>query len=205
MKKGIIVVQIFVVLLFLAKISAVGGFLQQLENSGTSFLSVAMAQSSGKGTYNPPLKDAGTDSLKQERDLVSALQKKSTELESRETALKAEEQKLQALKKEITDKIDVLRKIEEQMTAKLEADKTTSNKKFKDLAKVYEAAPPDKAGAMLERMDVQTAAAITMNMKRDKAGIIWGYINPQRAVEITREITRAGKFVQEEKPTAPGQ
>jgi flagellar motility protein MotE (MotC chaperone) len=200
MKKGIVIVQILIVVLFLAKISAVGGFMQQLENSGASFLSVAMAQSSGKGTNNPPPRETSTDSLKQERDLVSSLQKRSAELETREAALKADEQKLQALKKEITDKIDVLRKLEEQMTAKLEADKTTSNKKFKDLAKVYEATPPDKAGAMLERMDIQTAAAITMNMKRDKAGIIWGYISPQRAVEITREITRAGKFTQEDKP-----
>lgn len=199
MRKGIVVVQILIVLLFLAKISAVGGFMQQLENSGPSFLSVAMAQSSGKGTYNQPSGTA-TDTLKQERDLVSSLQKRSAELESRETALKAEEQKLQALKKEITDKIDVLRKLEEQMTAKLDADKTATNKKFKDLAKVYEAAPPEKAGAMLERMDIQTAAAITMNMKRDKAGIVWGYINPQRAVEITREITRSGRFAPEEKP-----
>lgn len=200
MKKTIAVVQVLIVLLFLAKISAVGGFMQQIENSGASFLSVAMAQSSGKGTGNPPQKEAAVDALKQERDLVSSLQKRSAELESRETALRAEEQKLQALKKEITDKIDVLRKLEEQMTAKLEADKTTSNKKFKDLAKVYESTPPEKAGAMLERMDVKTAAAITMNMKRDKAGVIWGYINPQKAVEITREITRSGRFAPEDKP-----
>jgi flagellar motility protein MotE (MotC chaperone) len=205
MRKGIVVIQILIFLLFLAKISAVGGFMQKIENAGASLTSLAMAEPSGKGAYKPPLKDIAADSLQKERDLASSLQKRNADLDGREAAIKAEEQKLSALKKEITDKIDVLRKLEEQLTAKLEADKTVSNRKYKDLAKVYEATPPERAGAMLERMDIQTAAAITMNMKRDKAGIIWGYINPQKAVEITREITRAGRFVQDEKPATPAQ
>ena len=60
------------------------------------------------------------------------------------------------------------------------------------MAKVYEATPAAKAGKMLEQLDIKTAAGITMNMKKDKAGAIWGYVNPQKAVEITKEITRAG-------------
>ena len=44
---------------------------------------------------------------------------------------------------------------------------------------------------MLEKLDLKTAAGITMHMKRDKAGVIWGFLNPQRGVEITREITMA--------------
>jgi len=28
-------------------------------------------------------------------------------------------------------------------------------------------------------------------MKRDKAGAIWGFLSPQKAVEITKEITLA--------------
>jgi hypothetical protein len=31
---------------------------------------------------------------------------------------------------------------------------------------------------MLEKLDIPTAAGITMNMKRDKAGAIWGYMTP---------------------------
>jgi len=206
MKKMIIVIQILVLVLFLAKISIVGEFMQKMENAGSYLTSLAIAQPTGKTADQPVPKEAGADPLQKERDLASALQKRSTELDTREAAVKGEEQKLSALKNEIAAKIDVLRKLEEQLTAKLEADKVSANKKYKDLAKVYEATPPDKAGAMMERMDVQTAAAITMNMKRDKAGTMWGYINPTKAVEITKEITRAGKFVPEDKPAAaPGQ
>lgn len=205
MKKWIIVIQIFVLVLFLAKISVIGGFMQKMENAGSYLTSIALAESPEKTTERSPVKDVGADNLQKERDLASTLQKRIADLDDREAAVKAEEQKVAALKIEITNKIDLLRKLEDQLTVKLETDKTSANKKYKDLAKVYEATPPDKAGAMLERMDIQTAAAITMNMKRDKAGIIWGYVNPQKAVEITKEITRAGKFVQEDKPAAPAQ
>jgi flagellar motility protein MotE (MotC chaperone) len=55
---------------------------------------------------------------------------------------------------------------------------------------VYEAAPPQKAAAMLEKLEVRTAAGITINMKRERAGLIWGFLTPQKAVAITNEITR---------------
>ncbi len=80
--------------------------------------------------------------------------------------------------------------LEERLGASLEEEKTSENKRYKDLAKVYDAAPPDKVGSMLEKMDTKTAAGITMNMKRDKAGAVLGYLSPQKAIEITREITR---------------
>jgi flagellar motility protein MotE (MotC chaperone) len=59
--------------------------------------------------------------------------------------------------------------------------------------------PPAKAGAMLETLDIETAAGITMNMKRDKAGNIWGYLTPKKAVDITKEITRSLKASNEKK------
>lgn len=97
------------------------------------------------------------------------------------------------LKREILDKVELLRVEQEKMDAMTKNVQTVENKKYKDLAKVFDATPAAKAGAMLEQLDVKTAAGITMNMKRDKAGLIWGFLSPQKAVEITREITRTSK------------
>jgi flagellar motility protein MotE (MotC chaperone) len=36
-----------------------------------------------------------------------------------------------------------------------------------------------------------------MNMKSKKAGALWGHINPQKAAEITREITQSSKTQEE--------
>jgi flagellar motility protein MotE (MotC chaperone) len=104
---------------------------------------------------------------------------------------------LLTLRKEITDKIALLKGQEEKLTAMLDAGQNSDIKKYKEMAKVYEATPPAKAGAMLEKLDIKTAAGITMNMKKDKAGAIWGFISAQKAVEITKEITRSGKPLQE--------
>lgn len=193
MKKLIIACQIVFVLFFLVKALSHIDLLKQIPfpaplswNSGDE----AIAQTPAKAAP-PPAKDVTDDDLQKERDLLTMLQKKQKDLEERENALKAEEQKIAALKKEVMEKIDALKALETQLTAKLDTEKAQDEKRFKDLAKVYEATPPQKAAAMLEKLDVRTAAGITINMKRDRAGLIWGFLAPQKAVEITNEITKA--------------
>jgi len=127
-----------------------------------------------------------------DRALLYSIQKRQTELTQKEELLKADEQRLLALKKEISEKMDLLRQMEVKLTSALENEKNNEIKKIKELAKVYESMPPAKAGAMLAKLDVKTAAGITVNMKRDRAGAIWGHLEPQRAVEITKEITKQG-------------
>ena len=137
------------------------------------------------------------DILTQQRDLASALAAKKTELDNRENALRVDEQRLMALRKDITEKMTILKAQEEKLAAQMDATREEDIKRFKDMAKVYENTPPAKAGPMLEKLDTKTAAGITMNMKKDKAGALWAYISPQKAVDITREITRNGGFKSE--------
>jgi len=144
----------------------------------------AIAQSEG-----PQAKE---EIVNPDRALLYSIQKRQTELSQKEDALRADTERLAILKKEISDKIEILRQIETRLNAALEAEKTADGKRLKDMAKVYEAMPPAKAGTMLAKLDVKTAAGITINMKRDRAGAIWGYLEPQKAVDITNEITRQG-------------
>jgi flagellar motility protein MotE (MotC chaperone) len=153
----------------------------------------AIAQTYAKTTV-PPVRDVSDDVLQGERDLMSLLQKKQKELDARESAIRVEEEKIQALKKDIMQKIDQLTALDNQLTLKLDAENSNDAKRLKDLAKVYEATPPQKAAAMLEKLETKTAAGITINMKRERAGLIWGFLNPQKAVEITREITKKSKY-----------
>ena len=57
------------------------------------------------------VKDVTDDPLKKERDLFASLQKREKELDIRESSQKAEEQKVLALKKEILEKIDMLKQL----------------------------------------------------------------------------------------------
>ncbi len=201
MKKSVVIVQVIVVIIFVVKIGAMIGGVETYAGVDTALVTpgVATAQTSGTAALQPPSRDVLSDPLTKERTLETALQAKLQQLEQRESLLKTEEQRLLALKTELTEKIDTLRALQKQISTATEAYKTEENKKIKDLARVYEAMPPAKAGAMLETLDIQTAAGITMNMKRDKAGSIWGYLSPKKAVDITKEITRSLKAATENK------
>ena len=202
MKKIIIGIQILILVLILIKAASVVGLIKKTDFLSATSLTTrqALAESTvaspaaGKmpSVLRQPVNETAADDLTTVRDLATALAAKKSELDKRESNLRAEEQRLLALKKEITDKIVLLKSQEEKLTSALENHKADDLKRYKDMAKVYESAPPAKAGKMLEQLDIKTAAGITMNMKKDKAGAVWGYITPQKAAAITKEITQAG-------------
>lgn len=211
MKRFIVSCQIMIVAFFVVKIlfltetlqtysippvSALRDFGQAIAQTNTSVANASAANPSATNSV-PEVKDVTDDPLKKERDLFASLQKKQKELDMRESALKAEEEKGLALKKEIMEKIETLRTLETQLSSKLDMDKANDFKRLQELAKVYEAAPPQKAAAMFEQLDIRTAARITINMKRERAGLIWGYLTPQKAVAITNEITRTARLTAE--------
>ena len=194
MKRALVACQIVIVALFAAKLL----FLMEAWTPASAPVSTWLRP--GQANAQPPapvavppraVRDVTDDGLAQERALFTLLQKKQQELEAREGAVRAEEERVLALKQEVMERIDALKSLETQLGSKLETEKGNEGKRIKDLAKVYEATPPQKAAAMLEKLEVQTAAGITVNMKRDRAGLIWGYLTPEKAVAITNEITRA--------------
>jgi len=198
MKKSLVIGQIVIVLILGVKIATLGQLFDQTAFSKKIELVRAAVASPNPQNMMPVAGKGGLDvELQKERELYAILEKQKMELDAKESSLKLEEQKITALKKEVQDKIDQLGAIEKRLEAKLDAEKTADTKKYKDLAKIYEAATPVKAGAMLERLDNKTAAGITMNMKRDKAGAILSNVNVKKVVEITNEITKGFKAVPE--------
>jgi len=202
MKKILVVAQILIIGMVIVKLLAVGQlfFDKDVQKKDMSFVGQAMAQLTTSGNSAAKLKDILDDRLQKERDLYSALEKRKAELDARENTIRTDGQNLQVLKKEITDKIDALKVLEKQLDGKLENQNTVDMKKYKDLAKMYEAAVPAKAGAMMEKLDIKTAAGITMSMKRERAGAVLSNMNLQKAVDITKEITQLTKVTQDTKP-----
>jgi len=198
MKRFIVSCQVVIVVFFIIKILFLTEALRIESISpvlSLDHLGQAIAQTTKPAANAAAMdvKDVTDDPLKKERDLFASLQKRQKELDMWESTLKAEEQKIVALKKEIMEKIDTLKSLETQLSAKLDMDKINDTKRLKELAKVYEATPPQKAAAMLEKLEVRTAAGIIINIKRERAGLIWGYLTPQKAVAITNEITRTAR------------
>ena len=125
----------------------------------------------------------------QDGNLMHNLLEKQKELDNREKALREEEGKLEALKKDVTEKMEALRILEERMSPSMESQKAEKDKKYQSLAKIYEVTPPGKAAAIFERMDRKMAAEIMLRMNSKKAGAIWAHINHEAGVQIAREMT----------------
>ncbi len=183
MRKVIAVCGILIIAIFLSKVFVVAGFFSKVNASGDlAIINRALADP----TLNTrlPVRDILDDALLNERKLMDQLQEKQKQLEVRENLLRSEEARLESLKKEIVAKIESLKSMEDKLSMPLASE----DKKFRELAKVYETAPPAQVGSILEKMDRKTAAAIIMNMNNKKAGAVWGHISPAKAVEIAKEI-----------------
>jgi flagellar protein FlbB len=195
MKKWIVGLEILLVGFVAVKILALAGVFHQAGSADAVFLNAdrAMAESAAAPSGGAEAKDATVDPLAKERKLLSSLQERERQLAVREAALKEEEKRLLGLRNEVSLKIESLKGLEEKLAGLLEQSKAFEDKRYKDLASVYESTPPAQAGPMLEKLDKKTAAGIIMNMKSKKAGAVWGHISPQKAAEITREITQSSK------------
>ena len=200
LKKLIIACEILILFIFFAKIVTVVG---TIRSSGAvdHFLSVEQASANSPAVDNKNFSDRNIygDSLLKERELVSSLLEEQKELQDREIFLKSEEKRLNSLKDEILSKFAELRIVQEKLSGFLEQIKEIRDERYKNLAKVYESTPPARASAMLEKLDKKTAAAIIMNMSTKKAGAIWGYVDPQKGVDITKEITSIDRFSKKSK------
>ena len=192
MKKTIILCEILVIAFVVVKLVSISGLLTRFDGAGIApwFLGMAGAEPALRSSGGPQDVD---EQLVNERKLLASLTERQKQLDSREVFLKAEEKRLDDLRKEIVQKIESLKALEEKLTAPLEANVAADEKKFKDLARVYEGASPQHVGTILEKMDTKTAAGILMNMNAKKAGVVWGHIAPSRSVEIANEVTAQQK------------
>jgi len=198
-KKWIVGLEILLVGFVAVKILALAGVFHQAGSADPVFLNTdrAMAESPAATAGGADAKDTTADPLAKERKLLSLLHERERQLTVRESALKEEEKRLLGLKQEVSLRIETLKGLEEKLTGLLEHSKAFEDKRYRNLASVYEQTPPAQAGPMLERLDRKIAAGIIMNMKSKKAGAVWGHISPQKAAEITREITQSSKQQEE--------
>ncbi len=127
---------------------------------------------------------------KKDKGANPSLDAREEELRLREERIKQEEANLRALKKEIEAKLEQLKALEAKVTKLLKKRDEREEKRLVQLARVFESTPPEQAGPLLSKLDVKTAAEILYRMNGRKAGKIWGYVDADRAVKISEELTK---------------
>ena len=123
-------------------------------------------------------------------ELVSALRERDAVLSQREALLREEERRVSKIKQEVEKRIETLQKLQNEIAALIDQQQTAENEKVRKLAKVFEETPPEQAGPLLSRLDVDIAAQLLLKMNGRKAGRIWGYVDPAQAVMISKELAR---------------
>ncbi|MCK5010733.1 MAG: hypothetical protein KAS98_09625 [Deltaproteobacteria bacterium] len=161
---------------------------------GLSFspsLSQAVAQEKSSEVKSEEISGVVND--EQDFEYLSLLDKKRSELDRKEKELTQKKEQLNKLKTEIENTLDNLAQKEEGIDKKISQlitlKESMEEAELKKLAKVFEATPPEQAGPMFDKLDVELAAKILFRMKGRNAGKIWGYVDPDQAVRISRELS----------------
>lgn len=110
-------------------------------------------------------------------------------IKRKQASLELQEQSLVKLKKQIEERLEELSAVEKNISKLLDQKEQVENEKIKKLAKVFEATPAEQAGALMSKLDVEIAADLLIHMNGRKAGKIWGYVNADRAVLISKRLS----------------
>lgn len=120
---------------------------------------------------------------------IEELKVREDNVKRRELSLELQEQHLLKLKRQIEESIEELEKVEKNISKLLAQKEQIENEKLKKLAKVFEATPPEQAGTLMSQLEVDIAAQLLLNMTGRKAGKIWGYVDPESAVKISKRLS----------------
>ena len=120
------------------------------------------------------------------RELLEAVQRRAQELDEREKGLGAREAGLQALEKAVED---VVARLEAAVGGAVAADGSGPGGGVA-VTKIYAAMRPEEAAPILDRLDDETLQAIMGRMKERKIAPILAAMNPERAVALTKALSR---------------
>ncbi len=142
--------------------------------------------------YVPGVDDTGINDLSDGEwnpDFIKELKLREENVKRKQASLKLQEEYLVKLKKQIEARIEELAKVEKNITRLLAQKEQVEGDKIKKLAKVFEATPPEQAGVLMSKLDIDIAAKLLINMTGRKAGKIWGFVAPASAVLISKRLS----------------
>ncbi len=126
-------------------------------------------------------------------EFVKFIKEKRVELMEKEKTLKKEEERLEAIKRDVDQRTERYGKLLSQIESILERIEDAKDKKIKHVVKTYEAMPAEEAAERLSALDEPTAVEIILKMNSKKAGAIMALMNTKKVVSITKEMTRIVK------------
>ncbi len=122
-------------------------------------------------------------------DMAKFVENKSIELKEKEESLKRNEERLNALRKDVDEKIATYTKLLAQIELILKKVEVIKDEKIDSVVKDYEVMTAEDAAVRLSALDDTTELQIITRMKSKKAGAIIAAMAPNKAASLTRSMT----------------
>ena len=141
-----------------------------------------------------PSSEAESESIREKEKILEnfivALKEREKLLDLREKGLDVKRENLELVKRDINKRLEELTLVKGEIEKVILERKALNKANITKLAKVYESTPPEQAGPMLSGLDADIAATILLKMNNMKAGKIWGFVAPEKAVLISKELAK---------------
>lgn len=131
---------------------------------------------------------------KSEVDVLQELSKRREELDERERDISLRENSLQVVQKNIEEKVETLKGLQDQLKDIVAQYEAKEDEKIKSLVKVYEAMKPQDAAKIFEQLQMSVLIEVAVHMKEAKLAQILAKMDPYKAKELTMELANRRKI-----------
>ncbi len=126
-------------------------------------------------------------------EMLKLIEKKQAELKDKELFLKQEEKRLEALRKDVDERIEKYSKILTQIENILKRIEQLKEQNFEHIVKTYEAMPPEEAAQRLSSLDEELLVMIILKMRPKKAAAIMAFMDTKKAASLTEAMSKIEK------------
>ena len=127
----------------------------------------------------------------EEIDLLQQLATRRTQLDARERELETRVGMLRAAEARIDRKVTELKDLQGAIEKLIGQHGEQEDLKFRSMVKIYENMKPKDAARIFEDLDLEVLLTVAERMKERKLAPIMAQMNPEKAREITVELTRS--------------
>jgi flagellar motility protein MotE (MotC chaperone) len=122
--------------------------------------------------------------------LMADLRGRQADFEKRELEIAERERSIAALEKQLERRLAELEVLRVTVERRIDTWSAQDGDRVTRLAKVYAAMPPRKAGALLQALDLDLAAAVVARMKDKKSAEILSQLPHEDALRLSRRLVR---------------
>ena len=132
---------------------------------------------------------ANFENLSTEKQLLMELDSRRTELERRKAALDTKEDELKEQARALAERSAELKSLNTRLSQVRKERDAQYESRMDQLSNVYASMAPTEAAPLIAKLETNTALEILRRMPGKRIGQILGAIAPDRAVQLTKELT----------------